>query len=59
MARELAEVVEFKSLEKSFKTSFVSVDARELVVIESRRAGGLENRSGDGSSYLDNEQAAY
>lgn len=36
VARELGEIVEVKRLDKSFGTSFVSVDARELVVIESR-----------------------
>lgn len=36
VARELAEVVDFRVLDKPFRTSFVSVDGRELVVIESR-----------------------
>lgn len=36
VARELGEVVELKPLDKPFGTNFVSVDARELVVIESR-----------------------
>src|SRR3989337_219267 len=36
VARELGEIVEVKRLDKSFGTSFMSVDARELVVIESR-----------------------
>ena len=36
VARELGEIVEVKRLDKPFGPSFVSVDARELVLIESR-----------------------
>jgi sugar-specific transcriptional regulator TrmB len=36
VARELSEVVDLKRLEKPFANSFVSVDSKELVVIESR-----------------------
>ena len=36
VVRELGEIVEVKRLDKPFGTSFVSVDGRELVIIESR-----------------------
>ena len=34
VAREIAEVLEFKSLDKPFGQNFVTVDSRELIVIE-------------------------
>jgi sugar-specific transcriptional regulator TrmB len=36
VAREFGEIVDLKSLDKPFANNFVSVDARELVVIESK-----------------------
>ena len=55
VARELGEIVEVKRLEKPFGTSFVSVDARELVLIESRPDDLRTDRGTDAAIWTTNK----
>lgn len=47
VARELSEVVELKQIDNPLKASFVSVDTRELVVVESRPDDFRTDRGSD------------
>lgn len=55
VARELSEIVDLKRLEMPFANNFVSVDARELVVIESRPDDLRTDRGSDRAIWTTNK----
>jgi hypothetical protein len=56
VAGELREVVELKRLEKPFTNGFVSVDAKELVIVESRPDDLRTDRGTDLAIWTTNKQ---
>jgi sugar-specific transcriptional regulator TrmB len=55
VARELAEVVQVKRLDKGFHSNFVSVDAQQLVVIDSRPEDLRTDRGTDRAIWTTNK----
>jgi sugar-specific transcriptional regulator TrmB len=55
VARELSEVVDLKRLEQPFANSFVSVDSKELVVIESKPDDLRTDRGSDVAIWTTNQ----
>jgi sugar-specific transcriptional regulator TrmB len=54
VAREISEIVDFKRLDKSFGEDFVTVDSKELVVIEAKPEDVRTDRGADNAIWTTN-----
>jgi sugar-specific transcriptional regulator TrmB len=54
VAREISEIVDFKRLDKPFGENFVTVDSRELVVVEAKPEDVRTDRGADNSIWTTN-----
>ena len=54
LARELGEIIDMKTLDKPFASSFISVDGRELVVMENRPDDVQIDRGSDVATWTTN-----